>query len=148
VVNTARPYFAVARIRSHGLFRNLRQEAARALTIRDFGLEAEKLRRHLEPPHELTIPDGLDLSLIPGDVLTVYDYATTPPPFPPQAAPATAPPAPPEGSNNWVVAAHRTATRRPVLASDPHRAVSLPSLRYLAHLSTPGFDVIGRSAPA
>jgi penicillin amidase len=53
-----------------------------------------------------------------------------------------------EGSNNWVLAPERTATGRALLANDPHRTVSLPSLRYIAHLSAPGFDVIGAGEPA
>ncbi|NMH97505.1 penicillin acylase family protein [Pseudonocardia acidicola] len=138
----------VARIRSHGLFYNLREEVARALTLRDHPAEVEELRRRREPERTLSIPDGLDLSLIPDDVLRVYDLATTPPVF--------APPAPydaggkvlPEGSNNWVLAGDRTATGRPMLANDPHRAAAaLPGLRYLAHLSAPGFDVIGGGEP-
>lgn len=139
----------VARIRSHGLFYNLRQEVARALVLRDFGRDVEELRRHREPPHELTVPDGLDLTVIPDDVLRVYDLATTPPPFPAGTpTPSSAAAVPPEGSNNWVISGARTATGRPLLANDPHRAVSLPSLRYLAHLSAPGFDVIGAGEPA
>jgi penicillin amidase len=143
----------VARIRSHGLFYNLRQEVLRARVVRDFGPHVEDLRRRREPPHELRVPDGLDLSLIPDDVLNVYELATTPPVF---AASATtgddvAPPERPPGgsnSNNWVIAPQRTATRRPMLANDPHRALSVPSLRYLAHLSAPEFDVIGAGEPA
>src|SRR5690606_1005123 len=42
----------------------------------------------------------------------------------------------------------RTATGRPLLASDPHRAHSVPSLRYLVHLSAPGFDAIGAGEPS
>src|SRR3712207_8094875 len=35
-------------------------------------------RRSLEPPHQVAIPEGLDLSLIPDDVLAVYELATGP----------------------------------------------------------------------
>ena len=52
-----------------------------------------------------------------------------------------------QGSNNWVVAPGRTATGRPVLASDPHRTHSAPSLRYISHLVAPGLDVIGAGEP-
>ena len=41
-----------------------------------------------------------------------------------------------------------TATGRPLLANDPHRAHSLPSLRYIAHLNAPGLNVIGAGEPA
>ncbi|WP_308282460.1 penicillin acylase family protein [Pseudonocardia nigra] len=137
----------VARIRSHGLFGNLEQEVARALTLRDFGPQVEDLRRVREPARPITVPDGLDLSLIPDDVLRVYRLATTPPVLGAPAA-SLAGRTDPEGSNNWVVGGGRTATGRPLLANDPHRTVGLPSLRYLAHLSAPGLDVIGAGEPA
>ena len=53
-----------------------------------------------------------------------------------------------EGSNDWVVSGARTATGKPILANDPHRALSLPSLRYMAHLVAPGWNVIGAGEPA
>ncbi len=144
----------VARIRSHGLFQNVAQEVARARVLRDFGPGAEELRRRREPAADLVIPDGLDLTVIPDDVLQTYLLATAPVPFPaPGAAAAAAaaasdPSAAGAGSNNWVLAGTRTATGRPLLANDPHRTVSVPSLRYMAHLSAPGFDVIGAGEPA
>ena len=138
----------VARIRSHGLFYNIRDEVARVLTLRDFGSETEELRRRREPPHPLEIPEGLDLALFPDDVLAVYELATTAPIFAPLASDAPQGKVLPEGSNNWVVSGERTATGRPILANDPHRALGLPGLRYLAHLSAPGFNVIGGGEPA
>ncbi|MGW0908868.1 penicillin acylase family protein [Streptomyces sp. NPDC002853] len=134
----------VARIRSHGLQYNLRDEVARALTLRDHGPAVEELRRRREPaPHRLRVPDGLDLSVIPADVLRVYDMATTPP-WAADAAPRQGL----DGSNNWVIAPSRTATGRPLLANDPHRGIALPALRYLAHLSAPGIDAVGAGEPA
>src|SRR6185436_19159753 len=52
-----------------------------------------------------------------------------------------------EGSNNWVISGKLTTTGRPLLANDPHRAHSLPSLRYIAHLVAPGLNVIGAGEP-
>ncbi|MHB1329592.1 MAG: penicillin acylase family protein, partial [Gemmatimonadales bacterium] len=52
-----------------------------------------------------------------------------------------------DGSNNWVVSGARTATGKPLLANDPHRAVTLPALRYLTHLVGPGWNVIGAGEP-
>ena len=140
----------VARIRSHGLFYNLSQEVARARVLRDYGPEVEDLRRQREPAHELRIPEGLDLSLIPDDVLRVYELATTPAVLADTAAGArdAVIEKPPEGSNNWVLAPGRTSTGRPMLANDPHRALSVPSLRYIAHLVAPDFNVIGGGEPA
>ena len=51
------------------------------------------------------------------------------------------------GSNNWVVSGSRTATGRPLMANDPHRSQSSPSLRYWTHLVAPGWDVIGGGEP-
>ncbi|AXC50143.1 hypothetical protein DRW48_10930 [Paracoccus suum] len=52
------------------------------------------------------------------------------------------------GSNNWTIAPSRTATGRPILANDPHRAHGVPSLRYVVHLNSPGMSVIGAGEPA
>lgn len=135
----------IACIRSHGLYRNLHSEVERALILRDFGPEVEALRRPLDPPHEISVPEGLDLSLIPDDILRVYELATTPVEF---GEVSKMPTRLPEGSNNWAVSPERTATGRPILANDPHRAQSVPSLRYIVHLSAPGMDVIGAGEPA
>lgn len=53
-----------------------------------------------------------------------------------------------DGSNNWVISGRRTTTGKPLLANDPHRAITLPSLRYLTHLVGPGWNVIGAGEPA
>lgn len=42
------------------------------------------------------------------------------------------------GSNNWVVGPGRTATRRPLLANDPHLSVPIPALWYQNHLEVKG----------
>lgn len=47
------------------------------------------------------------------------------------------------GSNNWVVAGQRTATGRPLLASDPHIAFAAVSCWYEAHLCGGSFHVAG-----
>ncbi|MEU7165473.1 penicillin acylase family protein [Streptomyces morookaense] len=135
----------VAVIRSHGLFGNVEQEVARARTLRDFGPEVEELRRVREPWRRLRVPEGLDLSLIPDDVLADYRRATAPVDFTDDSL--SSPHTRPEGSNNWVIGAQRTATGRPLLANDPHRAITVPSLRYLVHLSAPGLDAIGAGEP-
>ncbi len=51
------------------------------------------------------------------------------------------------GSNNWVVAGSHTTTGKPLLANDPHLALSSPAIWYYAHLQTPTTDVIGASLP-
>jgi penicillin G amidase len=51
------------------------------------------------------------------------------------------------GSNNWVVSGRLTASGMPIMANDPHRAQSAPSLRYYVHLVAPGWNVIGGGEP-
>ena len=148
----------VVRIRSHGLYRNVTDEIARTLTMRDFGPEVEAVRSHLEPPWDPTVPEGLDLSVIPHDVLRVYELATSPVEFGEDAPgndgangasfPERRHGRTLEGSNNWVISPARTATGRPILANDPHREQSLPSLRYVVHLVAPSLNVIGAGEAA
>jgi len=53
-----------------------------------------------------------------------------------------------EASNNWVVAADRTADGYPLLAGDPHLDLTLPAIWYEAHLVVPGrLDVYGVTFP-
>jgi penicillin amidase len=53
-----------------------------------------------------------------------------------------------EGSNNWAIAGARTSTGAPILASDPHRTLQNPGLRYVVHLHCPSFSIVGASEPA
>ncbi len=142
----------VVRIRGHGLWGNVTDEAQRARIACALDIETAEYWRPLEPDHETRIPDGLDPCSIPSGVLDVYHLATASVDFRnPSAAVADAARKATDrslGSNNWVVAPERTATGRPVLANDPHRSHRVPSLRYLAHLVAPGLNVIGAGEPA
>jgi len=51
------------------------------------------------------------------------------------------------GSNNWVISGDLTATGKVILANDPHRGVTNPSLRYMVHLDAPGWTAIGSTEP-
>ncbi|MFL2632145.1 MAG: penicillin acylase family protein [Candidatus Marisimplicoccus sp.] len=51
------------------------------------------------------------------------------------------------GSNNWAISAEKSKSNFPILANDPHRSLSNPSLRYMAHLVAPGWNVIGGGEP-
>ena len=51
------------------------------------------------------------------------------------------------GSNNWVVSGKHTLSGRALMANDPHRAITAPSLRYFVHLNAPGWNVIGGGEP-
>lgn len=51
------------------------------------------------------------------------------------------------GSNNWAVHGSRTNTGFPLLASDPHLALNLPSIWYEVQLTAPGVNVYGATLP-
>ena len=51
------------------------------------------------------------------------------------------------GSNGWVVSSAHTESGKPLLANDPHLRLEVPSVWYLAHISTPEFDVVGATLP-
>ncbi|MEK9756583.1 MAG: penicillin acylase family protein [Bacteroidota bacterium] len=51
------------------------------------------------------------------------------------------------GSNNWALSSEKSINNSPILANDPHRSLSNPSLRYMAHLIAPGWNVIGGGEP-
>ncbi|RLD25182.1 MAG: penicillin acylase family protein [Bacteroidetes bacterium] len=51
------------------------------------------------------------------------------------------------GSNNWVVSGSKTQSGHTIMANDPHRTIAVPSLRYMAHLVAPGWNVIGGGEP-
>ncbi len=53
-----------------------------------------------------------------------------------------------KGSNNWVVPGSRTASGKPLLANDPHLALSAPAIWYFAHLKAPAGVVAGTPHPA
>jgi penicillin amidase len=136
----------VVRIRSHGLTGNLTAEVARANVICKTGAENgpkyDQYRVALQPKWEIRVPDGLDPCL-PDGVLKTFSLATQVVRFQSPASETGD-----DGSNNWTIAPAKSATGRAILASDPHRAYSTPSLRYIAHVSAPGLDIIGAGEPS
>ena len=145
----------VIRIRTHGLTRNLTSEVARAATLcKTKDVEVDKIRVGLSNEWKAQVPEGLDPCL-PADVLATFELATrsvrvTRDALTVRVVAGASVDAEtrPEGSNSWVVAPSKSATGRAIMANDPHRGYAAPSLRYLAHLSAPGLDVIGAGEPA
>jgi penicillin amidase len=157
----------VVRIRSHALIDNLASEVARSRVRTAGGDDAlDGLRKRLSPPWTaMAVPDVGDP--LPPDVLDVYRLARAEPTFTAERRAArlgeawawsklttagqvtrdegATPVAGAEGSNSWVIAGARTASGRPILANDPHRAYGLPSLRSVVHLTVT--DPAGREAP-
>lgn len=142
----------VVRIRTHGIMRNVANEVKRAQFACKNKLDVAEYWIPLEPDWETEVPEGLDPCAIPENVLDVSRLARAPVVFdrPEQtvALAAAREQGPPAGSNNWTVAPERTSTGRPILANDPHRGHSVPSLRYIVHLVAPGLNAIGAGEPA
>jgi penicillin amidase len=155
----------VVRVRSHGLVQNALSEIVRAQVIARSDLTMDLARRSIDPPHVVHMPEGLDRYELPDDLLDILRLVTAPVSFDPARVKASRsesgrwrkanalgqiyadPASRDEGSNNWAISAGRTETGRPIMASDPHRAYALPSLRYVVHLTCPDFDVIGAGEP-
>jgi len=51
------------------------------------------------------------------------------------------------GSNNWAVSGSKTKSGRPILCSDPHLGLNLPSLWYEMQITTPTHSTYGASFP-
>lgn len=148
--------------------RNLSREVSRAVDIRAFGLAQVRKLLPATPAVPLTVPRGLDLDLIEAGILRVYNETISAVQFPEHAAPGErkgrgAAPRNARahsragysedeqrqwGSNNWAVSGALTATGKPMLASDPHRPILIPSLRKTVHLVGPGWNVFGAGEPA
>ena len=134
----------ISKIRTHGLLSNAEQELQRALTIRDLGREAEGFRSAQVPDGTRFDVEDAGFEALNDQTLKVYWDAFAPVEFSNRGEIGESEIS---GSNNWVVAGDRTETGRPLLANDPHRVISSPSLRYLAHLNAPGMNVIGAGEP-
>ena len=152
-----------------GIFLNLETEVLIAQALQSMQPETIRTMLHLHPgTPDLTVPEGLDVATIPGDVLKYYQAAREAVVFAPEdvldpqhrapetpgattqaAAPTLTGKSMPrdEGSNNWVVDGTKTLSRQPLMVNDPHRSIAAPSLRYWVHLVAPGWNVIGGGEP-
>lgn len=126
--------------RSSGIYmsQNFRNEIQRLKLIDVVGFEKAQWLAPVDPPldYSLNLPleEGKNF---PENLLQGYDALTKTFSFVPSQT----------ESNNWVVSPARSASGKPLLASDPHRAIALPSLRYAVHLHAPGWNVIGAGEP-
>ncbi len=153
----------ILRIRSHSVTRNALSEVIRANVLKEVDPDIDLLRQNIEPAHNPL--EGVDhIEDAPIAILDMFKLAVAPVTFSKERLAATLDQAAQwrtitalndvvrtvenEGSNNWVVHGSRTDTGRPILASDPHRPHSVPSLRYIVHLNAPGFNGIGAGEPA
>jgi penicillin G amidase len=140
--------------RHSGLLSNIGEEVNLAQAVRVLGVEKVKDIRYFQGGDPSLTPDrSLDLSLINGSILDVYNAFRRPVQF--GAGSASEERSALElsqrqediGSNNWVVSGKLTQSGYPMMMNDPHRTQSAPSLRYWVHLVAPGWNVIGGGEP-
>ena len=161
-------------IRIYALTRNLNEEVKMAQQVASLGLNNVQGLSTFEPPLALQVPQGLDVRQIDKSVLANYtlardgqkfvaaDFPRSPLAEDQRAKLASAlsegrlasldtdfdPMATRYESNNWTIGGQHTASGKPILAGDPHRSITMPSLRYMVHLNAPGWNVIGAGEPA
>jgi penicillin G amidase len=138
-----------------------RAELTLARQVAQLGID--EVNRRQRPGHEtwvdIRVPEGVDLSLISEAVVAALGHFQDGFPEPPllaeyrawAGATASANHGAREdspGSNNWVASGSLTRSGRVLLANDPHRGVTNPSLRYLVHLNAPEYSVIGSTEPS
>jgi penicillin amidase len=135
-----------------------RSELTLARNVAQYGVDEANRRARPDPYRALTVPRGVDVTHVDQAVLDALGGMRGSGPRPPLlpeyqrwegalprenlGAQENSP-----GSNNWVVSGRLTASGRVIVANDPHRNVSNPSIRYIVHLSAPGWDMIGATEP-
>ncbi len=128
------PEDVVSRVAGLGMSLNLIEEIQRSLEIAEFSAASVEKYAPPDPFVHLIVPPGIDIQTITADIVKDYEAATTSEHF--------------SGSNNWVIDGKMSASGKPLLASDPHRGITLPSLRKTVHLVAPGWNAIGAGEPA
>src|SRR5688500_476204 len=127
----------LARVTSLSGVSNATTEILRARLVAALGVKEAEAMLPTEPRRALDPVQGLDLSGLETAALGGFGSAYQDIAF--QRI---------EGSNNWVVSGKKTKSGKPILANDPHRAITHPSVRYITHLVGPGWNVIGAGEPA
>ena len=113
-------------------------------TLRKFGKER----------FDLLFPDFFDVNdpVIPKE--TDWGFIDTKMPEPPlgevpldSIAETMDKPHPNNGSNNWAVSGAKSYSGNPILASDPHLGLNLPSIWFVMQLSSPNQNTYGATLP-
>lgn len=134
-----KPEDVLGRMSGIYMSQNFRNEIERARLVAAVGTDKANWLAPVDPAREFDTPlKRDDLRGIDRRILADYNAAIKALSFTPAKT----------QSNNWVVSGSHSASGKPLLASDPHRALALPSLRYLVHLNAPGWNVIGSGEPA
>jgi penicillin amidase len=148
------PEVVVSRLAAYPMTGNADREIPRAEVVRVLGPERAAAFFPTDPPRTPRPEEGLDLEGIDSAVLAGLAHASSEATFDGSGDFSSSFEISnlkfemEEGSNNWTVSGKKTKSGKPILANDPHRALLLPSLRYIVHLVAPGWDVIGAGEPA
>ena len=137
---------------------NASAELRLAQDVVKLGVDSANKAARPSPYRDLVVPNGVDLSLIGPEVVSALSGlrggVVRPEILPQYRSLAHAWPSENRGvqenspgSNNWVLSGRLTATGHVIVANDPHRNVSNPSIRYIVHLNAPGWNVIGATEP-
>lgn len=150
--------------RHQGLLGNIGQELQIGRAVALLGEEKVKELLWFHPKEPiLTLDSSIDPELLFDDILGLYHAYRKPVAFQPKdiiekyrktetaAALMKQDPIKTDslalGSNNWVVSGYLMEDGNTYMANDPHRTIAVPSLRYMAHLVAPGWNVIGGGEP-
>ncbi len=136
-----------------------RSEIQRARQVASLGAEEAARRMPSDPPRPLHVPAEIDYGLVGQEVLDALDGLRGRSPRVPileryeawlrgdgeaeEGAVENDP-----GSNNWTISGALTESGLPIVANDPHRQVTNPSIRYIVHLNAPGWTAAGATEPA
>ena len=131
------PNDILTRIPALSMMHNFTLEAQRAADIQQFGLAKVNQYLPVDPKIPIEIPKGLNVADVPLEAFRSLISATAATEINDLS-----------GSNNWVVSGAMSQTGKPLLASDPHRSLLIPSLRKTVHLVAPGWNVIGAGEPS
>ena len=165
------PWTAETVVLRSATFGDASSELRLARNVATLGVDAANRQAAPDPWDNLKVPDGLDVTIIDDAVVagagrgggggairpaliepykswigTTGATGTTGTSGTPGTSGTSGTPDPP-GSNNWVINGKLSAIGKPVVANDPHREVTNPSLRYIVHLNAPGWNVIGSGEP-
>ncbi len=162
---------AVVISRHQGLVANLSTEIEISRAVALLGADKVKDLIDFEPGvPDLTIDPIINTQLLFDNVIELYETYRKPIAFSPKDLVANANPNLKEyqqlassdeeerinlsdkaqytiGSNNWIVDGEHSQSKYPLLANDPHRSITSPSLRYMVHLHAPGWNVVGGGEP-
>jgi penicillin G amidase len=128
---------AFGRLFGWALTGNWDSEIIRSWTIERFGAE---VMAELEPMYPagapVIVPPGTEATGVRPDLLEDLRQAQDLVGLPKRGA-----------SNNWTVDGTKSATGKPLLASDPHLTLSMPSIWWEMHLDSPDFKAAGVGLP-